>query len=144
MLLISFVIWRTAVLTSSGQLMWFVSDSHSITSTNGKTEEALLHHCCQSQIWILTRREAAERVSYAIVPPAAQNRGYVWRCEGWSASRLPLFPYLVYWTDVAFDCDSDAVRFTHHQGRFDREVQFGDHSFAFAADDGSHLAVRWQ
>lgn len=141
MLLASFVIWRATVLTSTGQLMWFVAAPHSVTLTNGKTGEALLHHCCQSQIWILTRRAGAERESYAIVPPAANHKGHVWRCDGWEAPRLPLFPYLVYWTDAWFDCDSNPG---HHRGPFDREAQFGDHSAAFIADDGSHLAVSWE
>jgi hypothetical protein len=143
-LLVSFVIWRSAILTRSGELMWFVYTPSAIVLTNGMAGDALLHHCCESRIWILTRHTSIERESYAIIPPVAKRDGYVWRCDGWAAPRLPLFPYLVYWTDVPFDCDSDPAALTHRRSPSDRELQFGQHFVAFIADDGSSLVVRWE
>lgn len=142
--LVSFVIWWAAVQTSSGELMWFVSALHAATLTNGKAEDALLHHCCESRIWILTRHAGAGRESYAIIPPFAKREGYVWRCDGWAAPRLPLFPYFVYWTDAPFDCDSDPAALARQKRPVDRELQFGEHSVAFIADDGSSVVVKWE
>lgn len=142
-LLVSFVIWRSAILTRSGELMWFVSTPHAVLLTNGKASDALVHHCCESRIWILTRSTVVERESYAIIPPVGRREGYIWRCDGWAAPRLPLFPYFVYWTDVPFDCDSDTAR-AHRRAEFDRQIHFGDHSVAFLADDGGSLAVSWE
>jgi hypothetical protein len=122
-LLISFVIWRSAVLTSSGQLMWFVSDSHSITSMNGKTEEAYPMQSFHRPIKILDTFGAAKGGLHL----------------GFRSFRI-LFTGR---TSHSIATATLSVLF-HHKGRFDREVQFGDHSVAFAADDGSHLAVRWQ
>jgi hypothetical protein len=138
-LLVSFVSWRF-----SRELMWFVSASRSITTANGEVEESSLHYCCQSRVLILTRRAGARRESYAIVPPFGKRKGDVWRCKGWAAPRLPLFPYLVTWSDVPFDCDSDTAALTHYRGPLDREIRFGDHAVAFLADDGSRLAVGWE
>lgn len=140
-LLAAFVIWRMIGMTSSGELMWFVAASGSPALANGKVDEALVHHCCQSRIWILTRRTGGERESYAIVRPFAKREGYVWRCEGWTAPRLPLFPYLVYWSDVAFVCDSDSALLAGHGFSLARNVQFGESSVSFTADNGSSLTV---
>jgi hypothetical protein len=142
-LLISFVTWRTVVLSRSGELMWFVA-AHSVTLTNGKIGEALLHHCCQSRIWILTHRTGVVRESYAIIPPVAGRAGYVWRCDGWVAPWLPVFPYPAFWSDIPFDCDSEPAALTHHRAPVDREIRFGDHSVAFLADDGSRVALKWE
>jgi hypothetical protein len=141
-LLSAFVIWRAVGLTSSGQLMWFAAAPRSVALANGKAEEVLFHHCCQSRIWILTRRAGAERESYAIIPPFAKHEGYVWRCNGWTAPRLPFFPFIVYWSDAAFDCDSDRAILTGHRGQSAREIRFGENSVVFIAVDGSSLAIR--
>jgi hypothetical protein len=141
--LVSFGVWRSIRLSASGELMWFVTTPHSVTLTNGNAGGALLHHCCQSQIWIWTRRAGAERESYAIIPPATNHKGYVWRCDGWAAPRLPVFPYLVYWTDAPFACDSVPGAPTRPKGLADRQIRFGDRSVAFLADNGDSLAIKW-
>ena len=139
-LLAMFVAYRLVVLTQTGEMIWFVLDGRAKLIEDGMQVKGWLHREWRGQALIITRKGGpVGRESYLVAPGRRGGR-FVEGCDGWTAMRLPVFPFLVSVSD-ALPCPG--WRLPEHPKLYGTAI-LSSGSLEFVDERGRRLQVRWQ
>jgi hypothetical protein len=139
-LLAMFVTYRLIALTQDGEMLWFVLDGRAKLIENGMQVEGWLHREWKDRVLIITRKRGPiGRESY-LVNPGGTRGPFVEGCDGWTAMRLPVWPFPVFVSD-ALPCPG--WRLPEHPTLSSKAMLISN-SLEFVDERGRRLQVRWK
>jgi hypothetical protein len=140
--LVLFISDRIIVLSRSGELLWFVIQRHAVVTFDGHPSNVSVHREWKNPYFIVTRNRSGKRESYFVA--AYAPRAFVQNCDGWTAPRLPIFPFLVISSEFV-DCDGlNGLKDRKKAALPDARVTVGEHWLRFTDEDGSIVQVHWE
>jgi hypothetical protein len=135
-----FVTYRLIAMTQDEQILWFVLDRRAKLTEDGMQVEGWLHREWKDRVLIITRKgDPVGRESYLVLP-GSRVGPFAEGCDGWTAMRLPVLPFLLLVSD-ALPCPG--WRLPEHPMPYSKAM-LSSNSLEFVDERGRRLQVRWK